>query len=126
MGLNKIICTICPKGCSINVEADNGQITGISGYACKRGMDYALTECINPVRTLTTTVKVRGGVHPVLSVKSEKPVPKELLLKCVNEINKYTIEAPVRIGDIIIPDILGTGISIKATGNMGKAVQKSF
>lgn len=125
MGLIKVICTICPKGCNINVETANGQIGGISGYGCKRGMAYASAECINSVRTLTTTVRVNGGVHPVLPVKSQKPVPKEILLKCVNEINKFTLDAPVKIGDIVIPDILGTGISIIAAGNMGKAVQQS-
>jgi len=120
MELNKVICTICPKGCNINVEIDKGQIKGIDGYSCKRGAEYVAAEYINPVRTLTTTVRVHGGTHPVAPVKSQKPVPKEVLLKCMEEINKCTIHAPVKIGDIIISNILGTGTNIIATCNMDK------
>lgn len=125
MEMKKIICTVCPKGCLINTETENGQITGMTGYGCKKGAEYAAAECTNPVRTLTTTVRVKGGRHPVAPVKSQRPVPRELLVKCVNEINKCIIEAPVKTGDIIIADILGTGVDIIATSNIGAWVGES-
>ena len=69
-----IICVACPMGCQISVElSDSGEILSVTGNTCKRGDAYARTECTNPERSLTTTVKVSGGVHPVVPVKSRLP-----------------------------------------------------
>ena len=75
----------------------------------------ARTECTHPERSLTTTVKVSGGVHPVVPVKSAKAVPKDKVKDCVKEIAKLEIKAPVKIGDVVCANILGTGVDIVAT-----------
>ena len=105
-----IICVACPMGCQISVELnDDGEILSVTGNTCKRGDAYARTECTHPERSLTTTVKVSGGVHPVVPVKSAKAVPKDKVKDCVKEIAKLEIKAPVKIGDVVCANILGTG-----------------
>lgn len=108
-----LTCIICPKGCSINVETENGEVKTIEGNTCKRGYDYAYSEVTNPVRTITSTIKLENG--KIISVKTDKPIPKELIFKCMEEINKTTAKLPVKIGDILIENILNTGSNIVAT-----------
>lgn len=112
-----LVCVSCPLGCPIEVEMENGEVISVTGNTCKRGELYARTEMTHPVRSLTSTVKVEGGVHPVVPVKSASPVPKEKMLDCMRVINSITVKAPVKIGDVVISDILGTGVDIVATNN---------
>ena len=111
-----LTCVACPLGCSITVELDDaGNILSVTGNTCKRGDAYARTEMTNPTRSLTSTVKVSGGVHPVVPVKSAAPVPKSMLFDCMKEINQITLQAPVKIGQVVIQNILGTGVDIVTT-----------
>lgn len=112
-----LVCVSCPLGCPIEVEMENGEVISVTGNTCKRGELYARTEMTHPVRSLTSTVKVDGGVHPVVPVKSASPVPKEKMLDCMKVINSVTVKAPVKIGDVVISDILGIGVDIVATNN---------
>ena len=97
------------------MEIENGQVISVSGNTCKRGDAYARTEVTNPVRSLTTSVKVEGGIHPVVPVKSSSPVPKDRMFDCMKEINGAVIKAPVKIGDVVIENICGLGVDIIAT-----------
>ena len=106
-----LVCVSCPLGCPIEVEIENGQVISVSGNTCKRGDAYARTEVTNPVRSLTTSVKLEGGIHPVVPVKSSGPVPKDRM----KEINGAVIKAPVKIGDVVIENICGLGVDIIAT-----------
>lgn len=110
-----LICVSCPLGCPIEVEIENGEVVAVTGNTCKRGDAYARAEITNPVRSLTTSVKVENGVHPVVPVKSSGPVPKNKMFECMDVINSVTVKAPVKIGDVIIKDILGLGVDIVAT-----------
>ena len=110
-----LICVSCPLGCPIEVEIENGEVVSVTGNTCKRGDSYARTEITNPVRSLTTSVKVEGGVHPVVPVKSAGPVPTGRMFDCMEEINKAVIKAPVKIGDVVIENICGLGVDIVAT-----------
>lgn len=120
----EIICVICPEGCHIRLAAGSPDSEGriniedIFGNRCKRGHTYALNEFMHPVRILTTTVRVKGGDMPLAPVRSEKPLPKGQLLDCMKFINDFTAEAPVKRGDVLIADILGTGVDIVSTGNV--------
>lgn len=113
-----LICIVCPVGCPITVRLDGKKIESILGNKCRRGREYAESECTNPVRTVTSTVKVLNGELPVAPVKTDKPIPKHLILDCMREINKCTVNAPVQIGEPIIRNILGTEANIIATGNI--------
>lgn len=111
----EIICTVCPTGCTIHVEGENGNITKIEGFSCPRGKVYAENEFISPVRILTSTAKVNGAKTPLVAVRSKTPVPKEKLFDCMKEIRKLNLTAPVNRGDILIENICDTGIDIVAT-----------
>lgn len=114
-----ITCVACPLGCPISIElSDKNEIISVSGNTCKRGDTYARTELTNPTRSLTSTVKLKGGHLSVVPVKSSAPLPKDKLFECMRLINSVEVESPVKIGDIIISNILETGIDILAT-NIG-------
>ncbi|MBO5076947.1 MAG: DUF1667 domain-containing protein [Clostridia bacterium] len=114
----KIICIICPRSCEIDAEiAADGSVT-VSGFGCQRGKRYAESECINPVRTVTSTVCVEG--HAPLPVRTDKPVPKAKMFECMKAIAKVKALPPdLHMGDVILEDICGTGANlIAAAGRM--------
>lgn len=114
-----LVCVACPLGCPIKVTLDdNGAVVDVTGNTCKRGYEYAHTECTNPTRSLTSTVKVEGGRLPVVPVKSTAALPKGVMFDCMKEINKACLKAPVKIGDIAVKNILDTGIDIVATNEV--------
>ncbi len=110
-----LTCVACPLGCSITVELNGDEIVSVTGNTCKRGEAYAKTEITNPTRSLTSSIKVNGGILPVVPVKSDKPVPKTMLFDCMKVINSVSVDAPVKIGQVIIENILDTGANIVAT-----------
>jgi len=114
-----IICTICPIGCNISVEGEGDNISSISGYSCKRGIEYGKNEFSHPVRILTTTVKV-AGTEQLLPVRSSRPIPKELIMKCMEEIKKVKVSEKVKRYDVIISNICGSEADIVATGSLEK------
>ena len=73
-----LTCIVCPQGCPIEVWEDKGEIQ-VTGNTCKRGYEYALEEYKAPKRILTSTIRVKGGVLPVIPVRSNVPIPKEKL-----------------------------------------------
>ena len=111
----ELTCIICPQGCSIKVETQENNIVKIEGNTCKRGYEYAISEIKNPVRTLTTTIKLQNG--KVIPVKTDKPIAKDMIFKFMEEINKQIIKQPVKIGDVLIKNILDTNVNIIATNN---------
>ncbi len=113
METKELICTVCPQGCRIKAQVDDGVVTDISGNWCKRGEDYARAELSDPRRTLTTTMRVKGG--GLVSVKSKQTLPKDKLMDCMAVVNAVRAAAPVEIGDVLIKDILGLGVDIVAT-----------
>jgi len=113
----EFICVSCPVGCLLEVTYENETLI-VKGNECAAGIRYVKEEITKPTRNITTSVKIVGGSFKMLSVKTEKPAPKELIMDIVNEIHKVKIFAPVKVGDIIIENILDTGINILATRNV--------
>lgn len=111
----EIICTICPLGCHITVTGEGDGIETIEGFTCKRGEEYGRQEFAHPVRILTSTVKLTGGVQPLLPVRSERPVPRELLFSCMDVIRETEVRVPVRRYDVVVENICGCGINIVAS-----------
>jgi len=117
----EITCISCPMGCDVELEIDdNDQITCMEGASCKAGEKYVKNEYYNPTRILPTTARVKNGVLPLVPVKSKDPLPKELLKKAMREIAKIELEAPVKLGDLVVENILDTGVNIVATREMPK------
>ncbi len=108
----KITCIVCPMGCSLDIEEENGEIKDISGYSCQRGKKFAETEFYNPERMVTTVVSLSGGEYPYLPVISDGQVPKEILKSCIHLLKNIQVKAPIKMGDIVVDNILDTGINI--------------
>jgi CxxC motif-containing protein len=126
MEQNKIICVNCPMGCRMTIQSKDAKITSIIGNTCPKGIKYAEEEFINPLRILPTTVKVIGGELPLVSVKTEKAIPKKLLLEAMAEIAEIKVNAPVKIGQVIKDDLMGTGVSLIATRNVKRVGSNPF
>jgi len=115
-----IICTSCPVGCDLTVTMDNGEIVDVEGNVCKKGIDYVQQEIFDPRRMVATTVKVKNGFYPLVPVYTEQPVPKPKIMEILAEIRKVELEAPVKINDVVLKDVLGTGINVIASRDMPK------
>ena len=114
--IRDLICIVCPKGCPMQVTLEGKEIVNIEGFTCPRGKQYAIDECTSPMRTVTSTARTSGG--GVVAVKTDRTIPKELMLDCMKEINKAVAALPVRIGDILIENVLGTGANVVITANL--------
>jgi CxxC motif-containing protein len=113
-----IICIVCPLGCEMKVSGDGKEVQMVTGQGCERGKTYAADEFLSPMRILTSSVKVTGAASPLVPVRSNGTVPQELLLECVEHLRHIELKAPVAMYDIIVPDILGTGVDIVATAGV--------
>ena len=102
-------------GCHLEIDTDTLEV---KGNTCPRGEKYAKEEMTCPKRVITSTVKVKGGIHNRLPVKTNASIPKELNFKCMELLNKIELEAPVKTGQVIIKDVLGTGVDIVACRDM--------
>jgi CxxC motif-containing protein len=115
MEIKRITCTICPVGCRAEVSLENGKISKIEHIECPQGKEYVEKEIEAPVRDFFTTVRVEGASIPMLPVRADKPVPKEKIRECSLELAKITVNAPVKVGDVIAENLLGLGVNIRAT-----------
>ena len=107
----ELICIICPRGCSLCAEINGQQVT-VSGNSCPKGQEYAINECINPVRTVTATVRVSNRHNTMVSVKTAAPVAKDKMMDVMAALRNTQIEAPVQIGDVILKNICGSDIVV--------------
>ena len=105
----QITCIVCPRGCTMTAEMD-GEHISVTGNSCPRGEKHAIAECTHPVRTLTSSVHVSNRQGIMVSVKSAEPIPKEKMFEIMERIRSARAEAPVKVGDVIIPNVYGTNI----------------
>ncbi len=111
-----LTCIVCPKGCPLKISLDgDGKILSVEGNSCKRGIVYAEDECTHPRRTVTSTVRLASGA--VVAVKTSGTVPKELVFDVMREINAARPEGPLKVGDVVIKNVLDTGADVVATAN---------
>lgn len=110
-----LICIGCPMGCPLTIEKDGEKIISVSGNTCPRGDTYARKELTNPTRIVTTTVSLEGGEKVRISVKTKEDIPKEKIFECVRELKTVVAKAPVKIGDVVLENVAGTGVDVVAT-----------
>ncbi len=110
----ELTCINCPLGCRMTAEIQQGEVVRVTGNGCKRGELYARQECVRPMRILTASVPVKGSRCPV-SVKTDKPVPKEKIAACMEEILSHEYALPIDMGQVLLEDLLGTGAQVVAT-----------
>jgi len=118
MDKRELICIGCPMGCRMTVELDGGKIAFVSGYTCPRGKAYAEKEVTNPTRIVTSTVKVISGSRKRVSCKTASDIPKDKISDVMADINSVCVTAPVKIGDVLIKNVAGTGVDVVATSNI--------
>ena len=116
--MKEMICIVCPKGCRLSVDQRPDGESLVMGNGCNRGIPYAKKELTNPTRVVTSTVKINGGIHKRLPVKTSTDIPKGLNFAVMKELEKIEVNAPIKVGTVLIKNILDTGADIVATRNM--------
>lgn len=111
-------CIICPNGCEMEAQIENGQLVSVTGATCKKGEAYVRQELTDPRRTIASSALVDGGVLPLVSVRLTAPVPKDRLMDVMAEIQKLRLQAPVALGQCLIANVLGLGSDVIATKNI--------
>ena len=104
-----LVCIICPRGCRMTAEVTQSGVL-VSGNACKRGEEYAAAEMTAPKRTVTSIVRVSNREDTMVSVKTKEPILKEHIFDAMEKIRSISVEAPVKIGDVIIDELFDTCI----------------
>ena len=118
MSTVNLICIGCPLGCPLTVEMEGNEVKSVAGNTCPRGEAYAKKELTNPTRIVTSTVRVAGGKLAMVSVKTESDIPKGKIFDCVKALKDVEVIAPVKIGDVIVENVAGTGVNVIATKNV--------
>lgn len=117
--MKEFVCITCPMGCHLKVNDDDKNNIIVTGNTCPRGKLYGINEVTRPKRMVTSSVKVKNGIDLVVSVKTSEALDKNLIFDALNELKNIEVEAPVNIGDVIVSNVLDTGIDIVATRNVG-------
>lgn len=120
-------CTTCPSECLLTVEVERDtagalvEVRSVAGNSCPRGETFAHQELTCPMRVLTTTVAVSGGDEALLPVRTAEAIPLALHAQAMDLIRGVVVEAPIRMGDVVLEDLLGTNIDLVASMNIDRA-----
>ncbi|MEA4906965.1 MAG: DUF1667 domain-containing protein [Chloroflexi bacterium] len=117
METTNIICITCPKGCTLEVTHEGDTVVKVKP-GCKRGHEYVQRELVDPRRMIATTVKIKGGIHPLLPVYTSAPFPKGRIRDLVLALRTVEVEAPVSVDAVVLSNVLDTGIDILASRDM--------
>ena len=104
-----LTCIICPRGCTLTAEVVDGQVT-VTGHTCPKGAEYAVSEILHPMRTVTATIRVSNRHNTMVSVKTSAPIPKDRMMDVMTVLRNTTVKAPVSIGQVLLPDVEGSSI----------------
>ena len=114
--MKELICIVCPRGCHLKVDVENG--CAVTGNACPRGAEYGKMEVTHPTRVVTSTVRCTGALYPRCPVKTDRAVPKERMPEVMRALDGVTLAAPVRVGDVVVENVCGTGANVVATRDL--------
>jgi CxxC motif-containing protein len=114
--MKEIVCIVCPKGCRLHVDDEHDY--SVTGNTCSRGAAYGHNETKNPTRVITSTVRLNGGLYRRCPVKTDAAVPKGRLLSIMQLLNNVQLQSPVTIGQVVIPNVEGTGANVVVTKNL--------
>ena len=112
-----LVCIVCPIGCRLKITGTAEDLK-VEGNTCDKGFAYARDEITNPLRMVCTTVRIKGGIHNVIPVKTDKAIPDKYKLEVVKAVNNIELTSPVKMGDIVISDLFGTGVNVVAERDM--------
>ena len=114
--MKELICIVCPKGCHLKVDEDNGY--AVTGNGCPRGAEYGKAELTNPTRVVTSTVRIGGAALPRCPVKTAGAIPKGMIFEIMKALDGVELTAPVTVGDVVIENVCGTGVNVVAARTM--------
>jgi len=112
-----LVCIVCPIGCRLKVTGPPDDLA-VTGQLCKKGIGYAYDEINNPTRMVCTTAKITGGIHPVVPVKTDRPIPEKYKFDVVKAVNELVLRSPVKMGDVVLSGLFGTEVNIVAQRDM--------
>lgn len=119
---DRMVCVLCPTGCDLEVEIEGGKAR-VSGQQCEKGVDFAVRESLAPMRNLATAVPARsspaGGPDRMVPVRLTAAIPRDSMFKVLAEIAKLRPGLPVRRGQVLMRDVLGTGADVIVTRTLG-------
>jgi CxxC motif-containing protein len=119
MKTQQLICIVCPNGCEITAQVaqTNGRlkVDDISGGLCEKGIPWAEQELTNPMRTFSSNVLVTGGDMHLVSVRTNRAIPRGKIFEVMERIKQLNVAAPVEIGDILLDGPCDTDCQIIAT-----------
>ncbi|MEG0833744.1 MAG: DUF1667 domain-containing protein [Oscillospiraceae bacterium] len=120
--MKKLICIVCPNGCELTVSGDMGSLK-VNGNLCARGEAFAAAELTHPTRSLTTTVRTSFCQVPVLPVRTNGEIPKELIGLAMEQLGKIVVRKPVACGEEVLEDVAKSGVSVIATSSILKELK---
>ena len=112
----ELTCILCPRGCRLTVSGESDNLT-VEGDGCKNGVRYGISECLDPVRTVTSILRVSNRCDTMVSVKTSVPVKKQDMFSVVAVLKNTVIEAPVAAGEVLLRDVFGADIIATKTIN---------
>ncbi|MBR2740038.1 MAG: DUF1667 domain-containing protein [Oscillospiraceae bacterium] len=115
--MREMTCLECPRGCQLSIDEESLEVTGNS---CEKGEAFARAEITNPVRVLTTTAVIESGTDAMLPVRTQDPIPKSRMFEAMRFIKSLRVKAPVEVGDVLVRDLVGTGVALIATKSVKK------
>lgn len=120
METQHLVCISCPMGCRLTLEKDDSNPLGyaVTGNICKRGIAYAIKEVTAPTRMVTSTVRITGAHLSRLPVRTDQAIPKGKIMACMDIINALTVKSPVKMGQVLVDDLFGTGAKLIASRSL--------
>jgi NADPH-dependent 2,4-dienoyl-CoA reductase/sulfur reductase-like enzyme/CxxC motif-containing protein len=115
-GITELICIVCPKGCRLQVDENNG--FAVTGNDCVRGEEYGKQEISNPTRVITSTVCAAGGAISRMPVKTDKNIPKSKIFEAMASLDELEVKAPFKAGDVVVPNLCGVGANFISTRSL--------
>lgn len=112
----ELICIACPMGCHLEIDVENDY--AVTGNQCSRGEVYGKKELTNPTRTVTSTVRIKNGIHKRIPVKTSSEIPKHLIFKIMKELEQVELTAPIKVGDVVLTNVCDTGVDIVTSRSM--------
>ncbi len=117
-----LVCIACPLGCKMEIQVlsslEEETKYLVSGNKCPRGESYGIKELTKPTRMVTSTVKIKNAHLKRLPVRTSEAIPKGKIFECMKLLEEIEVEAPIKVGEVIIKNLLGLDVDIITTRSM--------
>lgn len=114
----EVTCTLCPISCKAKLFLEGDKVISVKNLECPRGRTYVENEVKKPVRDFFTVVKVEGARVSVLPIRTTGPIPKQKVIDCSAELSKVVVKAPIKLGSIIVRNLLNLGVDVISTKDL--------